>query len=340
MTVGLTGATGFLGSRIVAELVVRGHDVRCAVRSDAKASVVEQGIAPGQRTRVRAFVGRLDDPGFCGEFIDGCDALIHAAAPLNGSASTLFAQGVVPTRVLAGAAADAGLRRFVLVSSLGVYGTQHLRCGAVLDEHCPIDAQPHLRDPYTYSKVAQEQACREIQKERGLPLVVVRPGVLFGPGRPLLTGRIGLVFGRMLIQMGGRRQVPYSFVDNCARALAMTVDAYGIDGMTLNIVDDDLPSASDVVRLHRAYISNVRRLVVPGWALQPFARTAAWCASHSQGMVPAVVTPYKASALWKRVRYSNALAKSRLAWTPHVPFDEAITRTLGTAVPGLSRQAH
>ncbi len=328
MTVCVTGATGFLGMRVVAELLARGHDVRCAIRAVTKAAALAHRDVPESRNRLQLIAGRLDSPEFCRELLTDCDTVLHLAAPLNGSVSTLFAHGVVPTRVLANAAADRGVRRFVLVSSLGVYGNQHLRPGAVLDERCPVDRHPHLRDAYTYSKVAQEEVCWEIHHDRGLPLVVIRPGVLFGPGRPLLTGRIGLIIGNVLIQMGGRRPVPYCFVDNCARATVMAVDADGIDGMSFNIVDDELPTTDDVVRVHRTYVARVRRLTVPGWALDPLARACQWCSARSAGMFPPVVTPYKASALWKRVRFSNALAKARLGWEPHVDFGEAVRRTV------------
>ena len=96
---------------------------------------------------------------------------------------------MLPTRVLVYAAAERGVRRFVLVSSLGVYGTQHFPSGPCSTSGARSIAQPHLRDPYTYSKVAQEAVCWDVHRDGGLPLVVIRPGVLFGPGRPLVTGR-------------------------------------------------------------------------------------------------------------------------------------------------------
>ena len=65
----------------------------------------------------------------------------------------MFLTNVVATRALLAASARAGVGRFVLVSSLGVYGTAGLRPGDVLDESCPLDAEPHRRDPYSFSKV-------------------------------------------------------------------------------------------------------------------------------------------------------------------------------------------
>jgi nucleoside-diphosphate-sugar epimerase len=328
MTICVTGGTGFLGSRVVSELLARKYRVRCAIRSAAKGADLAGRLAVEQRSRLQLTIGALDSSDFCRELLRGSDTVVHIAAPLTGSVPALFANSVIPTRVLVRAAADCRIRRFVLISSLAVYGTQDLPRGAVLDERCPIDRQPHLRDPYTYSKVAQEQVCWEAHADSGLPLVVVRPGVLYGPGRPLLTARVGLTFGGVLIQLGGRQQVPYCFVENCARAVARVVDAPHIEGMGFNVVDDNLPSAEEVLRLHRTHVSRIRRIKVPEWAVGRFASACEWCALRSSGMFPPVLTPYKASALWKRLRFSNQLAKTCLAWQPAVTFEEGVRRTV------------
>jgi nucleoside-diphosphate-sugar epimerase len=325
MTVGVTGSTGFLGSRVVASLLARHHDVRCAIRSERKGAALAAALPYDQRRRLQLLTGSLASIEFCREFVRHCDVVVHVASPLQGSASILFAQGVLPTRVLA-SAAERSVRRFVLISSLGVYGTQHLRAGEVLDERCPVDSQPHHRDPYTYSKVVQEAVCWEMHRERGVPLVVIRPGVLFGPGRPLVTGRVGLSIGNLLVQMGGQRAVPLCFVDNCAGAVASAVDVPGIDGMSFNVVDDELPTTDEVVRLHRASRPAITRIRVPAWAIGPLAHACWRCSKWSGGLWPPVITPYKAAALWKPLRFSNALAKDRLRWRPLVGFTEAVQR--------------
>ena len=328
MRIAVTGGTGFLGSRVVPELLTRGHAVRCAVRSPARGAALAERLAPELRAGFQVTVGKLDSDAFCREFLAECDSVIHIAAPLTGSVSALFANGVVPTRVLVNAAIGCGIRRFVLVSSLAVYGPEELVPGAVLDERCAVDDRPHLRDPYTFSKVVQEQVCWEAHIERGLPLLVIRPGVLFGPGRPLVTARVGLTIGSVLIQMGGRQQVPYCFVDNCAHAVARAVDATAPQGMSFNIVDDALPSANEVLRLHQQHRSRLRVIKVPGWAIAPLARLCAWASTRSAGMFPPALTPYKAAAMWKPLRFSNQLAKDHLGWQPTVTFAEGVRRTL------------
>jgi nucleoside-diphosphate-sugar epimerase len=328
MTILVTGGTGFLGSRVIPNLLARGHHVRCLVRSTQRGMDVFNKVAPVLRSGLHVFAGSLDRLDSCRGMVRDCDVVVHVAAPLVGSVSSLFANGVIPTRLLVNAAADRGVRRFVLVSSLAVYGTQNLKAGEVLDERCAVDSQPHLRDPYTYSKIAQEDMCWEAYRSRALPLVVIRPGVLFGPGRPLLTARIGLLLGTVLLQMDGWQTVPYCYVDNCARAVAMAADVADIAGMSFNILDDDLPSANCVLSLHRQHVAPVKVIRIPRCAIGPFAHVCEWLSKRSQGMFPAVLTPYKAAALWKRLRYSNELAKTRLDWRPAVPFSDAVARTV------------
>jgi nucleoside-diphosphate-sugar epimerase len=328
MTIAVTGGTGFLGSHVVSELLARGHEVRCLIRSPLKGAELRQRLAPQLRRGLTLMPGTLERADVCRDLLRHCDTVVHVAAPLVGSVPSLFTSSVVPTRVLAEAAADVGVRRFILVSSLGVYGSQDLRAGDVLDERCPVDARPHLRDPYTHSKIAQEQACWHAHHTRGLPLVVVRPGVLFGPGRPLLTARIGLVFGGVLLQMGGLQRVPYCFVENCARALAIAADVPGVAGLSFNIVDDDLPSANEVLKLHRTHVSPVRAIRIPACAIRSVARACEWYSVRSEGMFPPLLTPYKAAALWKPLRYSNDHAKARLGWRPLVTFDEGVRRSV------------
>src|SRR6202035_5466012 len=85
------------------------------------------------------------------------------------------------------------LRRFVSISSLAVHSNAHLQRGAALDETCPIDTQLVERhDPYAYGKAKQDEIVREYGRTRGLPYVIVRPGITFGPGKAKITGRVGI----------------------------------------------------------------------------------------------------------------------------------------------------
>jgi nucleoside-diphosphate-sugar epimerase len=241
----------------------------------------------------------------------------------------LFLNSVIPTRRLIEASLAADVRRFVLVSSFGVYGAAELKSGSLVDESTPVDRTPHRRDPYSYSKVVQEQVAWEACRQGGLPLVVVRPGVIIGPGRGALSSRIGLQLGPLLIRMGGGQTLPYVFVDNCSAAIRQAGLIEGIDGEAFNVLDDELPTGKQILRMYRQAGHRQRSLWIPRPCIQPLAGLYEWYHRFSRGQLPAVITRYKTASMWKSLRFTNQKAKSRLRWSPNVRFEEAFRRSLG-----------
>ena len=322
----VTGATGFLGRRTAASLTRDGHTIRCLMRGSSDDGPLRDAVVDESLLQTRRLDFR-DEPALR-EALEGCDVLVHLAAGLSGSASTLFASGAVATRKLLHAAADAGVRRVVLISSLGVYEASSLRRGEPQSEDCPVDRKAAARDPYSYSKIVQERVAREVAAERNLELVVLRPGVIFGEGRPPIASRAGLQIGGLLVQMGGRQQMPYTYVENCADAVARAAVAESAGGATINILDDDLPTASQLVRMCRKLGKPVRRVWVPGPAVPTLCGLYHAYSRLSGGQLPPVLTRYRARSMWRPVRYVNDRAKQLLGWTPRVPIPEAIRRTV------------
>ncbi len=324
----VTGATGFLGRRLVRLLREDGLHVTCLVRPSSDIGPLRQAVGDALWGGVDVCTANLMDEAGCRDALAGRNLVYHLAAGLSGSTSTLFLNSVIPTRRLIAAALSARVQRFVLVSSLGVYGTQTLRAGAVLDERSPVDPQPHLRDPYTFSKVVQERAVWEAHAESGLPLVVVRPGVIIGPGRGVLSSRVGLRLGPLMIRMGGGQQLPYTYVDNCAAAVRQAGLVEHAEGEVFNIVDDDLPTAKELLRMCRKAGAGVKSVWVPRPLVQPLAGAYEWYHHWSRGQLPGVLTRYRTAAMWKPLRYINNKAKAGLHWRPEIPFEEAFQRSL------------
>jgi nucleoside-diphosphate-sugar epimerase len=243
---------------------------------------------------------------------------------MTGGAPMLFMNNVIATRAILAMIPGSAVKRFVLVSSLGVYGAGQLKKGATLDETTPLDPAPHRRDPYTYSKVAQERVAWQARETLGVPLVVIRPGVIYGPGRGAMSSRVGLRVGKLLLRMGGRQHVPYTYVDNCAAAIAAAVTAQGVEGQAFNIIDDDLPTAKHVLKHHRRSVERLHVLPVPHWAIGAASGLCEWYHRWSRGQLPAVLTRYKSAAQWGRLRYSNGKAKAVLGWRPAISFDEGL----------------
>jgi nucleoside-diphosphate-sugar epimerase len=328
MKVLVTGGTGFLGRRLVDQLLDTGAHVRCLARRGG--DLVSHFASDADRSnRLEIREGSLTKLGAGSDVAEGCDVVYHLAAELRGGTASMFLTNVVSTRGLVAACARVGVGRFVLVSSLGVYGTGGLRPGDVLDERCPLDPEPHRRDPYSYSKVSQEQVVWEAHQSERLPVVVVRPGVIYGPGREAVTSRVGLRLGEFVLQMGGRHVLPYTFVDNCAEAILRAGAVPGIEGEAFNIVDDELPVGRQILKLHRRSVGQIRSITVPRPAIHMISSLCEWYHQYSRGQIPAVLTRYKSDAQWKRLNYSNQKAKLSLAWAPRVGLDEGLRETFG-----------
>jgi dihydroflavonol-4-reductase len=170
----VTGATGFLGAWAARELAARGHSLRVLVRPESRLEALEgvpAELAPGDVTDRRA-VERA---------VAGCDAVLHAAGVArlrSNDLRRLMAVNRGGTVHVLGAALRAGVRRAVAVSSVGALG-------GTLDPVAPDERWDAAAEAsgvdYFVSKLEGERAALAIGR-LGLPLVVVRPGVVLGPG--------------------------------------------------------------------------------------------------------------------------------------------------------------
>lgn len=180
MYVAVTGASGFIGSHVVATARQRGHTVRCIVRNPTKMrdALAQHGL--GDDEGVDVAQGDLADEASLRAALDGPDAVVHAAAvfSLNPNDAAEMAE-INPgsVRTVLGLAEELGLSRVVYVSTMGVFlpvTTTHV------DQDTPLGAGC---GPYTESKIAAEHVAREAVA-RGAPVVSVYPGAVLGPRDP------------------------------------------------------------------------------------------------------------------------------------------------------------
>ncbi len=327
----VTGASGFLGRPLVAELLARGAIVRCLVRrADAAMRLLDTVMAlEGDNSgRLELVYGSLRDEPVDPAWLTQCDVIVHASGALRGAPSVLVRENVVATRALAAAALTCGIRRFVLVSSLSVYATPSRASAPAIDESCAVEQAPERRGAYVYSKVLQEAVCREAYRDRALPLLVVRPGVIFGPGRDWLSDRIGPRLGRLLAVVDPDRLLPYTYVANCASAVAAAALTNRAEGETFNIVDDELPTARQLVEAYQRCGGDLRVLRVPGWAAASLSRLYGRWHARTHGQLPAGFLPCVTESLYRPIRVSNAAAKAQLQWQPRVDLRTALRLTM------------
>jgi nucleoside-diphosphate-sugar epimerase len=253
----VTGSNGFIGTKVVETLLEYGFvNLRCFVRPSSKLENLKKILAghPAGKS-VEIVSGDLISPDDCRKAAQGISIVIHLAAGFDKSFAGALKNSALATRNLIEAFLDLGRpKRFVNVSSFAVYSNLKMERGELLDENCPLEDAPQERhDAYGFGKLKQEELVREFGQARGLPYVIVRPGAVFGPGKPDLTGRIGVKIPGLFLHVGGSNQLPLTYVENCAEAIVLAALKPGVDGEIFNVVDDDLLTSRQFLRAYRKH---------------------------------------------------------------------------------------
>ncbi len=229
----VTGACGFVGSRLAGELESAGWNVRG----------FDLGPAPESSPTSRDYIrGDVRDEALAARAVEGVDVVFHLAAAL-GSAR-LGEEGFMAvneggTRAILGSALRAGVKRAVHFSSAGVLG--HVAGNAPVGEDHPLDP----RDAYDRSKLAGERAALEIGRQ-GLDVVVVRPGWVYGPGDRRTFKLIGAIArGRFLmVGKGAAVQTPV-YIDDLVRGTMLCAEK-GRNGEIYNLAGTEVLSVAEM----------------------------------------------------------------------------------------------
>jgi nucleoside-diphosphate-sugar epimerase len=253
----VTGANGFVGSALVAKLAGEGRDVVAGVRE-------MRGTTP-QGIRTLA-LGDLADPRDRESLFNGVSCVVHTAARvhmLDDRARDPMAEfrrvNVAGTITLARQALNAGVRRFVFVSSIKVNGETTFPGRPFLSTDTP---QPS--DPYGISKLEAEHALVELAATTGLEVVIVRPPLVYGPGvranfrslMKLLRTGLPLPFGAI----DNRRSLVG--IGNLVDLLAACIDAREAINQTFLVSDAEDVSTTALMR-RLALALNVRSRLIP-----------------------------------------------------------------------------
>ena len=329
----VTGSNGFVGVRVVDALLQRGYrNLRCFVRPlsrlDRLKAVIGQHCADDSVELVKGDLMSREDSR---RSTEGVSLVYHLAAGFDKSFAGAFMNSALATRNLIEGFAQSGTaRRFVNVSSFAVYSNLKMKRGAVLDESCALEDNPQERyDAYGFGKLKQEEIAREYGRRHRIPIVNLRPGTIYGPGKRDLTGRIGVDTFGFFIHIGGSNQLPMTYVDNCADAIVLAGLKPGVEGETFNVVDDETLSSREFLR---AYQNRARRIFsVPLPYFCAYLLSSAWerYSKWSQGQLPPAFNRRRCAAEWKGNTYSNARIRTRLGWTPKVGVQAAMDAYLG-----------
>lgn len=323
----ITGATGMAGSYIAHRAVDAGYAVRALVRPSA-----DRRLLHGKD--IEYAEGDLCRPDSLPPAVEGVDAVVHAAAHVGdwGPADLYRDVNVVALEHLLTAAESAGVRRWIQISSLGVYPAGHHHG---TDETAPADVTG--LDGYTRTKAEAELLLQRHVREYDLPAVVLRPGFIYGRGeRHVLPQLIERIKSRKMKMIGdGNRLLNNTYAGNLADAVLLALQKDEAVGETFNIRDERLVTRNEYVKAVCDHLGEPMPGRVPLWLAETLVRPIeAWARWTGRQQAP-ILTRARIKFLAYNLDYSIDKAKRILGYQARVDFTQGMREALESLdVPG------
>ncbi len=301
-TVAITGGTGFIGRHVIAALTGSGQSLRLLMRNPVP------GTPGGANAEI--IRGSLADRDALARLVAGADAVIHCAGAISAPDRSAYASSNIDgTRTLAAAAAAAGVRRFVHLSSIAA-------------------REPALTD-YAWSKAESETTlAAELPASCS---VILRPPAVYGPGdRATLPLIRQLLQPLVILPVAADQRVSLIFVRDLAAAIATVAGAQSCPSGPFELSDGTSGGYSwpDLVREAARHSGRSPRILFLPPSLARLTAQAAMLAARLSGGLP-MLTVDKLPELYHRDWVSHAEGLDAVtAWRPRVAFAEGLATTL------------
>jgi dihydroflavonol-4-reductase len=313
----VTGATGFTGGHLAKTLAKRGYQVRGLARQSAQARDLEaSGIEP--------VFGALEDRSSLARAAKDVDIVYNIAAIYRHAGipkATYRAINAIAVGSLIEAAADAGVRRVVHCSTVGVHGDI---------QHPPANEDAPLRpgDIYQATKVEGEQIAREAALRTGMPVTIARPSGIYGPGdRRLLKLFRGIARRRFVVLGSGDIFYHLTYIDDLVEGFRLCGETPAATNRTYILAGGEVTTLNELMALIAAEAGVAPpRLKLPVW---PFWMAGAACEAIC---VPLGVEPpiyrRRVDFFTKSRAFNIGRARAEIGYAPQVGLRDGIRKTL------------
>lgn len=317
MSAVVTGATGFLGSALVAELIKLRQAVRILARDEQKARQ-QFGEA------ITIIPGEITDEVQVRRAVDGAATIYHLAGRLYHPSipAELYRETHVEgTRTLLKACqGQPQLRRIVYVSTTGVHGVTGKAPAA---EDAPLAPT----NPYEATKLEGEQLALAAYREQGLPVTVVRPGLVYGPGDlHLLSFFVAIKKGLFRVIDGGKALLHPVYIDDLVAALLLCAERPQATGRSYNIAGERPVTVRELATaIAHALGKELPAGSIPIWLANLASDTFAVIPGMQGQRAP--LTRSRVEFLTSSRTYDISRARSELGYAPKVALEEGMNLT-------------
>ncbi len=307
MRILVTGASGLVGNLIARRLAFEGHQVHALTRTLGGAAHVKDVVA-------KIEIADLMIPSTLGTALEGIETIVHCAGLVGsgrGSADDYFRINAEGTRALAEAARKKGVKRFVFMSTAGVYGLNMLK--GDVDENTPLTKG----NGYTNSKIAAE----EFARTSGIEYVILRPYWITGGGdRFLIPSVAPMLLNNTFTYLGEAQQEwSLSVVENVAAAAAMAATHPKAGNQIFNVADTTVKISATVEVIAKALgvPAPTRRSSALGVGIHTLLHQSPQDPKH-------VLTIDLFFPLWRTMTINAQKIRRELGWTPKIPWQDSV----------------
>lgn len=306
----LTGATGFIGNALLATLVAKQYRLIAPSRTPLH-ELPENVTMP-----LLHDIGALPDNS---DWFSGCDVVIHIAAKAHVYGTSLAEFTRVNTGAtlrLAQLAKDAGVKRFIFLSSIGVNGISNTKPFTVADTPAPVDA-------YAASKFAAEQGLKQITAGSGMELVIIRPPLVYGAGAPgNIYKLVTLARKNLPLPLGAvRNKRSLVALDNLVDLIVTCIEHPKAANQTFLVSDDHDVSTTELLQMM------TRAAGKTPW-LMPVPLSWLKLAAKLTGKQAVI------DRLCGNLQVDISHTKDTLGWTPPVSVEEGIIKCFSSLAGG------
>ncbi len=319
MRVLVTGATGSLGLPACLELKKRGYDVVAQGRNRSRLETLE-------RHGIRTIQTELTD-GDLRPFVEGCEGVVHSAALTRpwGAYRDFVAPNIAATESLVRAAIEAGVRRFIHISTTAVYYNGTSRTDLTEESEIPS------RQPIAYAATKRESEVRALglAKEAKLPILILRPRAILSAYDQTLLPRILPKMRRGYFPLidGGRGKVDVTPVESIVDAIAKGLEApAALSGEIYNLTNDEPITVGELLKtVSQAFDLHIRFVPVSSSIARPLSRSIerAWLFLPRK---EPPITSYQLDLISRDQTFDIKKIKRDLGYRPAIPVREAISR--------------
>jgi nucleoside-diphosphate-sugar epimerase len=316
----VTGASGFLGGHLTRLLIARGVTPRVLMRS-------EHRVVDFPLSQVDLYTGDLRDADAVAKSMEGVDEVHHCAAMVksSGRKEDFFTVNVQGTETLLHAARNNGVKRFVHVSSVAVYGPGQQ---TIIREDDDYDPLPQQRGYYTWSKIEADRLALRFGTEHNFPVTVLRPGIIYGPGAQPFFARLHYhLKGKARFIIGAANALlPLVFVESVAEAVVRAGQQRDGAAHVYNIVDGAIVQ-DDLLQRHSEITGDKTRTIYLPPRFVSLGAHLLETIHALRGKGTPALSRYRIRRACQSLAHDTFKARTELGWRPTVSLPQGLEQT-------------